>query len=132
MVTLVDTSVLIAVERGILDLTSIGENGESAIAMSAVTASELLQGVHRSSRPDHRALREAFVESTLARVPVLSFELTAARIHARIWSDLASRGVTVDAHDLFIAATALAFGARVATRDRRSFSKIPGLSVVVW
>jgi tRNA(fMet)-specific endonuclease VapC len=37
----------------------------------------------------------------------------------------------VGSHDLLIGATAIALGYRVATRDRRSFGKIPGLEVVV-
>jgi len=37
----------------------------------------------------------------------------------------------VGSHDLVIGATALAAGYRVATRDTRSFGKIPGLDVVL-
>jgi len=68
----------------------------------------------------------------LAGVPVLPFDPTAARIHGRIWSDLAARGIAVGAHDLLIAATAFASGGRVATRDQRSFPRIPGLPLVLW
>jgi predicted nucleic acid-binding protein len=35
------------------------------------------------------------------------------------------------AHDLLIGATAIAAGYRVATRDRRSFGRIPGLEVLI-
>jgi predicted nucleic acid-binding protein len=38
----------------------------------------------------------------------------------------------VGAHDLIIAATAVALGFAVATRDRRSFPKISGLRVLYW
>jgi predicted nucleic acid-binding protein len=40
--------------------------------------------------------------------------------------------VAVGVHDLIIAATAIAAGFRVATRDERSFPRIPGLATVVW
>jgi len=40
-----------------------------------------------------------------------------ARLHANIWSDLAERGQPIGAHDLWIAATALAHGLGVATRN---------------
>lgn len=133
MATLIDASVLIAVERGRLELdTMLAEHGEEEIAIAAVTASELLHGVHRATKAKDRARREAFVEQLLAQVPVISFDLLAARIHARLWADLAKKGRAIGAHDLLIAATAIATDATVATRDERSFPQIPGLSWVTW
>ncbi len=72
------------------------------------------------------------MEGLLARLPVISFDLVTARIHARVWAQLAAKGITVGPHDLLIAATALATDSTVATRDTRSFPKIPGLSIVQW
>jgi predicted nucleic acid-binding protein len=40
--------------------------------------------------------------------------------------------MAVGPHDLIIAATALARGYEVATRDERSFPKIPSLSLLRW
>jgi tRNA(fMet)-specific endonuclease VapC len=68
----------------------------------------------------------------LARLPVIPFDLLAARVHARVWAELAAKGMAVGTHDLLIGATALATGSRVATRDLRSFPHIPGLDVVEW
>lgn len=131
--TLIDSSVLIAAERGQLDLSVLRSGTErEEVAIAAVTASELLHGVFRAGTPARRAQREAFVERMLATFPVLPFDLTAARIHARLWAALASRGITVGAHDLLIAATALASGCTLAARDARSFPKIPGLSLSRW
>ena len=93
-------------------------------------AAELLHGVHRAEDASRRSRREAFVETTLERLPVLPFNLDTARIHARIWAELASQGVSIGAHDLLIAATALSVGGRVATRDLRSFPRIPGLEIL--
>jgi tRNA(fMet)-specific endonuclease VapC len=100
--------------------------------MAAISASELLHGVHRARRPAQRSLRESFVERLISAVLVFPFDLTVARLHARVWAELAAKGITVGAHDLIIAATALANGGMVATRDDRSFPKIPGLSVLRW
>jgi len=72
----------------------------------------------------------AYVEQLLSHMPVYSFDLGAARIHAGLWADAAAQGQALGAHDLLIAATALAMNASVATRDQRSFPKIPGLSFV--
>ncbi|MDQ3035011.1 MAG: type II toxin-antitoxin system VapC family toxin [Myxococcota bacterium] len=133
MGTLIDSSVLVAAERGKLDLsTQLAEDPATSIAISAITASELLHGVHRASSAAQRARRESFVERILESVPVIPFDLVAARVHARLWADLAARGIQVGAHDLTIAASALAIGFGVATRDMRSFPKIPGLTVERW
>jgi tRNA(fMet)-specific endonuclease VapC len=128
-VILVDTSVLIAVERGAFRLSDVIVPNEG-IAIASVTASELLHGVYRAKDASLRAKRESFVERVIAQVPVLPFDIIAARLHARLWAELASTGIAVGAHDLIIAATALANGASVATRDQRSFPRIPGLTVV--
>lgn len=130
MEILIDSSVLIAAERGSFDLGSfLEQHAEDGFAISAVTASEMLHGVHRAN-PEHRPRREAFVERLLSHLPVVAFDLVTARIHARIWADLASQGLALGAHDLLIAVTALATGAAVATRDLRSFSNVPGLSTM--
>ncbi len=133
MGALIDSSILIAAERGALDLESIiiGYEGVD-FALSAITASEFLHGVHRAGNSKRRARREAFVETLLARLPIIPFDLIAARAHARLWAHLAAQGVTIGAHDLLIAATAIARGLDVVTRDERSFPRIEGLSVIHW
>jgi len=133
MGTLIDSSVLIAAERAKLDLEELlRDHAEEEIAIASITASELLHGIHRAAKPAQRARREGFVESLLSIVPVVSFDLVAARVHAGVWAQLASKGVNVGAHDLLIGATALAIGFDLATRDKRSFPKIPGLTLVIW
>lgn len=133
MGTLIDSSVLIAAERGKLDLRArLLEREDEQFAIAAITASELLHGVHRAATSERRTRREAIVEQLLATLPVIPFDLVVARVHARIWAELAARGVNIGAHDLLIGASALAVDYAVATHDTRSFPKIPGLSVARW
>lgn len=133
MGVLIDSSVLIAAERGRLDLDARARGrADEAIGIATITASELLHGVHRADSATRRHRREAWVESVLAAIPVLPFDLTAARIHARLWAELLAAGAMVGAHDLLVASTALAAGFSVATRDLRSFPHIPGLPVEHW
>lgn len=128
----IDSSVLIAAQRGQLDLqAALDDHRNEAFAISAVTASELLHGVHRVAAV-RRAATEAFVEGLLQHLPVLPFELLGARIHARLWATLLASGNAVGERDLLIAATALAHGFEVVTRDERSFPRVPGLTVVRW
>lgn len=123
MGVLLDTSLLIHYERGRRNLPA-----EEDLAIAAITASELLHGVHRADAA-HRPAREAFVEGVLASVPVIPFTLPVARIHARLWAELAAKRRSVGAHDLIVAATALALDWPVVTLDRRGFAGVPGLRV---
>lgn len=133
MGALVDSSVLIAAERGLLDIGPLArEHGQLELAMSVITASELGHGVHRADTKARRVRREAYVETILSTFPVVPFDLICARTHAQLWAHLAARGVSVGAHDLLIAATAIAHGMDLATREERSFPKIPGLSLIRW
>ncbi len=130
MASLIDSSVLIDVERGRADLGALLEhNGDRDIAMAAITAAELLHGVHRLRVSKRKTRAEALVEALLSAIPVIPFDLVCARAHARLGADLARRGVTVGTHDLMIGATAVARGFSVVTRDRRSYPRIPGLEV---
>lgn len=92
--------------------------------------SELLHGAHRASTTARRKRRSEFVETLLAHVPVLPFDLAVARTHAAIWADLARAGSRIGAHDLQIAATAMTYDLSVATRNVREVERVDGLSVV--
>lgn len=132
MGTLIDTSVLIAVERGELDLADLREDDAEELAIAAITASELLHGVHRLRGAVARTRAERFVEHLLDVIPVIPFDLDVARIHARIDAELSAAGAAVGDADLMIAATAVWIDYRIATRDLRSFPKIKGLIVARW
>ena len=133
MNTLLDASVLIAGERGALDLNGkLAENREDEVALAAITVAEILHGLHRATKEEQKARREAFIEELLADFPVVPFDLEVARVYAFLGATLASQGISIGPHDLILAATAVATRARVATRDERSFPKIPGLQFVRW
>jgi tRNA(fMet)-specific endonuclease VapC len=139
--TLLDTTVFIDLERAVWRLPPGGAMAEVSgrledqlgpdeeVGIAAITASELLHGVHRATR-EHRARREAFVEAVLAAFPPLPFGLLAARAHARIWAELAAAGQDVGAHDRLVAATAITAGWRVGTANLRHFDRIAGLDVL--
>ena len=127
---LIDTSVLIAAERGTYDIfTLFHAHQDETIGIAAITASELLVGVHRLN-PLTRARRSAYVEETLSRLVVVNFDLGIARLHAQLVADLMTQGLAAGVHDLQIGATALARDDRVATLDQRSFPLFKGLQLV--
>ncbi|HEY0576093.1 MAG TPA: PIN domain-containing protein [Pseudonocardia sp.] len=124
MAILIDTSVLVAVERGKLPRGAILEPGEQ-YAISVVTAAELLHGVHRAGEA-RTATREAFVEGLLDGLPTLPIDMRVARSYARASATLATKGTPVDANDLWIAATALAYDLEVLALDG-DYDRIPGV-----
>ena len=129
---LIDSSVLVAAERGHLNLDLLLDaHGGEDVAVAAITASELLHGVHRL-KGARRARSEAVVERLLGLLPVVDFDLAAARVHATLGAELAATGTPVGAHDLMIAATAVLLDYAVATRDLRSFPRIKGVKMLRW
>lgn len=128
---IIDTGVLIRVERSTsaaLDFSPWQHYGDAAI--SAVTASELLVGVHRSSPQSRRIRRSASVEAMLSALPILDVTLEVARVHAELVAAMRQRGLTLGANDAYIAATALASGHALLTTDLDDFRRVPGLEVL--
>lgn len=132
MGVLIDSSVLIAAERGQLNLDDMLAAGpDEPVGIAAITASELLLGTHRLGGVRLMQAR-AFVELWLGVLPVVPFDLRSAHVHAALAADLARAGKPMGAHDLMIAATAVQHRYAVATRDRRSFSRVDDLAVQYW
>ena len=129
MALLIATDLLVDLERG--DATSAVERvlGDEDRAISVITVSELLHGVHRAQGAI-RARRRAFVEHVLAGIEAIPITGPVARVHADIWAELSNRGQSIGVHDLWIAATALAHDLGVATRNATHFTRVEGLRVV--
>lgn len=133
MAVLIDSSVAIAAERNPGEAQSIRDRfGEQTVAMSALSVSELLHGAHRADTATRRQRRLQYIEGLLGFVSVLALDLETARVHSRIWADLAARGQPIGAHDLIIAATALAHELPLATLNLEHFERVEGLEVRSW
>lgn len=131
MALILDTSILIAAERGALRFGPFLESlGDETVGMAAITASELLHGCHRASTAGIRARRTAFVEALLETIPIHPFGLAEARSHASLWAEMMDKGTVIGPHDLLIGATALATGAALATFNQAEFQRVEGLRVV--
>lgn len=131
MAQLIDSSVFITLERRRQPLEALLRvaSPDEPSAIASVTASELLVGVHLADSDGRRLRREAFVESILDILPVIPFDLRAARLHSEIWSQLMGEGNLIGAHDLIIGAIALAHGYAVLTDNVREFDRIPDIEV---
>lgn len=129
MAVLIDTTVLVNAERRGQALEDVVGDQERGI--SAITASELLHGVHRAEEGAVHARRSAFVEHVISAMEPLPITTAVARAHAAVWAQLEKDGNMIGAHDLWIAATALSHGMEVATANAKDFERVPGLTVVV-
>ena len=126
---ILDSSVLIAFERRRFDLERLLAD-HSPPAIAAVTAAELLIGVERADTPERRARRESFVQNIFARVPIIPFDLTQARLFAVHFAELARRGEVIGDRDLQIAVTALSLDYDLATLNMGEFQRVVGLRLV--
>ncbi|WP_329133027.1 PIN domain-containing protein [Streptomyces sp. NBC_01476] len=123
---ILDTGVLVGIEPAGKALSFAPHDD---VCIAAVTAAELLQGVELADAR-RRQGREDFVTAILAVVPVEEYGLDTARTHARLLAHVRRAGKPRGAHDLMIAATAVATARAVVTRDRRAaFADLPGVRI---
>jgi tRNA(fMet)-specific endonuclease VapC len=130
MAIILDSDVIIAGERGTLDLERwlATQSGEQ-VEVAAITVAEVWHGVERATLA-HRAKRRLYIENVLAKLPIIPYTEQTAREHARLWANLESSGRMIDDYDLIVAATALERGSAVATFNVRHFSAVKGLKVI--
>ena len=122
---ILDTSFFFAGERTGSNLDTVVADDDD-VAIAAITAAELLVGVELASK-GRRERRLAFVERILGSVPVKVYDLVVARAHASLLAYTHRAGVPRGAHDLIIAATAVASDRIVVSADAQVFDGLPGL-----
>ena len=130
MGVVVDTSALIDLERrggDLGDLVTLAQRERAFVA--TISLSELLVGAFRADGLARRVRRESFVEQVIEQAMIAPFDERAARVHARMLADMTALGQLIGAHDMLIAATALALSCDVLTVNMRDFARVPGLIV---
>jgi tRNA(fMet)-specific endonuclease VapC len=125
---ILDSSVLISVERGRRLDRLIRD--EDDVAIAAITAAELMAGVHLAEE-GRRAARLKFVRSVLDTIPVEVYDMSVAHVHSELLAFVQRSGRPRGAHDLLIAATAAARGRTVVSGDASAFEGLPGVLVSV-
>jgi len=127
---IIDTGVLIASERGRTGLMDIiAEDDDLVIA--AITVAELRTGIELATE-SHRAARAEFLVKVLETLPVEPYDLAAAEAHGRLLAHVHRTGTKRGAHDLMIAATAVATKRTVLTTDRgANFNDLPDVDCIV-
>ena len=118
---------LIAVERLALDLDHL-INDDDQPAIAAITAAELAVGIELATGR-RKVSRQAFVDDLLEALPVIEYDIEVARAHSVLLAAVRRAGRPRGAHDLIIAATALATDRTIVTADLAGFVDLPGVVV---
>lgn len=117
---LLDTSALIALERGTEIEKDILENASNFLLPTIVIA-EFLQTAHKSSAPRKLlSQREALLEKLQTFVTVTEFDEASSRIYAKLWARLSDLGKPKSVIDLQLAALAKRHKAQVVSLDARA------------
>jgi len=122
---LIDTSIVIDLE--LIEPAAL----PLEVAVSAVTMAELAAGPHATADPNERARRQDRLQRAEATFEPLPVDAAVARAYGRVYAAVAAAGRKARgrrAVDLFIAATAVAAGLPLYTRNPDDFA---GLSDVI-
>jgi tRNA(fMet)-specific endonuclease VapC len=130
MAIILDADVIIRGERGTFDLRGwLATRQQDEFAVAAITVAELWHGVERA-KGRVRTRRERYLRSVLRVLPIMPYTEQTAYQHARLWAALQTTGTMIGYYDLIVAATALERGDKLATFNKRHFSRVPGLTVI--
>jgi predicted nucleic acid-binding protein len=125
---LIDTSVVIDLEQ--IDAAGLPEE----LAVSAMTMAELAAGPHATADPAERARRQDRLQRAEATFEPLPVDGETARAYGRVYAAVAATGRKARgrrAIDLLIAATALATGLPLYTRNPDDFAGLSDMIDIV-
>jgi tRNA(fMet)-specific endonuclease VapC len=102
---------------------------QDQMSVSTVTAMELIFGAEKSAAPEKNL---QVIESFLARLAVLDYDLHAAEHTGQLRAEVQKIGKPIGPYDQMIAGHARSLGLIVITNNEREFDRVPGLRVENW
>ena len=127
---MLDTDTCIYVIKNRPDVVGVIFNrNDGMIAISAITLSELVHGVEKSSNVKKNRDN---VEDFVSRLEVLDYSPKASAHYGDILSDLERRGEVIGVNDLHIAAHCRSEGLVLVTNNTREFKRVDGLRIENW
>ena len=131
MGTVIDTSVVVAMERALLEPGSVNlETLPRDCVIPAIVLMELRVGALLADTEARRFARERFASDLREAFPVGAFGAAEAGVAADVLVALRRRGLSIGERDLLIAATALTGGHSVMTLNIVEFQRVPSLVVL--
>lgn len=128
-------------ERGLLDTSVLIDLDEidaarlpNEVAVSSLSLAELAAGPHATSDADERGRRQDRLQRAEATFDALPFDGDAARAYGRVFAAVVAQGRKARgsrAVDLLIAATAVAAGLPLYTRNPNDFRGVEKLLEIV-
>jgi tRNA(fMet)-specific endonuclease VapC len=125
---LLDTSVAIPLRDGDPDVWSRAMALGTAPYISILTSAELEGGVYRD--PEHSLRRRVALDALGGKLDVIPFDASELAAYSAMLAAIGFNRTKV--LDRLIAATALAHGLALATRNPKHFREIPGLMIEEW
>lgn len=127
---LLDTNICVYVirQRPEAVYRRLSDASVDTVALSVVTAFELEIGTLRAQG---RRYCEA-VRQFLGEFSILPLDDSAREAYGRLRTGLERRGEVIGAHDMLIAAHAIAVGATLVTNNEKEFKRIKGLKIENW
>ena len=126
-----DTDLLVAIlrkkEEAQKKMDQLDKEGRQAT--TTVNAFELFYGAHKSKMAEENVTK---TRTILSRLLVLPLGLGSAERAGDIFAALERKGTALDFRDAMIAGIALDSKLPVVTRNKRDYSKVPGLEVEEW
>jgi predicted nucleic acid-binding protein len=127
---ILETTFLIDLERELLrDAPGpahefLAANADQALHITVTIAGELAAGLPRDGRTRWEAL--------IAPFQTLPLSADACWQYGQLFRYLRANGLLIGTNDLWIAATAVAFGKRLVTRNQGEFRRVPGVEVLTY
>ena len=127
-----DTSVLVALIRkdqaAIDGLTAEAERG-GTVSTTVVNLCELYSGAYGSKNPQKELAK---VQDLVSDLGLLELDAGAAKRYGELANDAALKRAPIGDFDLIIASIALEQREKLATRNVKHFSRVPGLATEQW
>ena len=102
-------------------------DAEDDVAVAAITVAELRTGVELAS-DKHHLTRTRLLLKVLETMPVEPYDVAVAKAHGRLLAHVHRGGAQRGAHDVIIAATAVATRRTIVATDRNArFEDLPGV-----
>jgi tRNA(fMet)-specific endonuclease VapC len=133
LMKILDTAVLVDIDRGVADERVERLDKEGRHAVSVVTVTELLVGVERRYGDDEIDEARKKTERLLSRFDVVPVTRPIASEAGSTIAELRDGGFPLhDLHDVYVASTAKLRDVPVLTANVDHFERIKGVDVVDW